>query len=247
VEIDEFLALTKKRRTFRRFKTDPVPDECIEKMLEAARFAQSGGNGQSWEFVVVRNNETKKGIVKLVAESHEQIWWIEKTRIEELRHPAYRGEGRHGEPTVTFGDAPVFIAVCCDPRRVQATILGAHFFMVEGAPYAHALKNTANATQLLTLAAAACGLSTQWVSIGRNIEPRLKDLLGIPPEIEVHTIVPVGYSAYTPAPSYRRELSEMVHYEKYDRNKYASGEDIYNFILNLRKRTVPSYPYSKKD
>jgi nitroreductase len=81
VEIDEFLALTKKRRTFRRFKTDPVPDECIEKMLEAARFAQSGGNGQSWEFVVVRNNETKKGIVKLVAESHEQIWWIEKTRL----------------------------------------------------------------------------------------------------------------------------------------------------------------------
>ena len=245
MQIDEFLELTKKRRSIRRFKPDPIPDECIEKMLEAARFAQSGGNGQSWEFIVVKDKETKKKIVDLVAESHRQVWDIEKTRIEELRHPAYRGEGRHGEATVTFGDAPVFIIVCSDPRRVQATILAAHFLMLEGAPFAHALKNIANATQIMTLAAAACGLGTQWVSIARTIEPRLKDLLDVPVELGIHTIVPVGYPDYTPAPSYRRELQEIVHYEKYDRSKYSSGDDIINFILNLRKRTMPSYPYKK--
>ncbi len=117
MQIDEFLELTKKRRTIRRFKPDPVPDECIEKMLEAARFAQSGGNAQPWEFIVVKDKETKKRIVELVAEAHRYNWDIEKTRVEELRHPAYRGEGRHGEPTVTFGDAPVFISGVRGPQE----------------------------------------------------------------------------------------------------------------------------------
>jgi len=247
MQIDEFLELAKKRRSIRRFRPDPVPDEYIEKMLEAARWAQSGGNGQSWEFIVVKDRDTKKKIVDLVAESHRQVWDIEKTRIEELRHPAYRGEGRQGEPTVTFGDAPVFIVVCSDPRRVQATILAAHFLIFEGGPGGHSLKNIANATQVLTLAAAACGLGAQWVSVSRTIESRLKDLLDMPVELGIHTIVPVGYPSYTPAPPYRRELQEIVHHEKYDRSKYSSGDDIINFILNLRKRTIPAYPYRKTD
>ncbi len=246
MQIDEFLELTKKRRTIRRFKPDPVPDECIEKMLEAARFAQSGGNAQPWEFIVVIDKETQKSIVELVAEAHRYNWDIERTRVEELRHPAYRGEGRQGEPTVTFGTAPVFIVVCGDPRRVQATVIAAHFIIHEGGPFAHFLKNIANATQILHLAAAACGLGTQWVTVSAAIESRLKELLDVPVELAVHTIVPVGYPAYTPAPAYRRELGEIVHYERYDRSKYATGEDIYNFILNLRKRTAPSYPYKKK-
>ena len=246
MQIDEFLGLTKKRRTIRRFKPDPVPDECIEKMLEAARFAQSGGNAQPWEFIVVKDKGTKKRIVELVAEAHRYNWDIERTRVEELRHPAYRGEGRHGEPTVTFGTAPVFIVICGDPRRVQATVIAAHFIIHEGGPFAHFLKNIANATQILHLAAAACGLGTQWVTVSAAIEPRLKELLDVPVELAIHTIVPVGYPAYTPAPAYRRELKEIVHYEKYDRSKYATGEEIYNFILKLRKQTIPSYPYKKK-
>ena len=245
MQIDGFIKLTKQRRTIRRFKSDPVPDECIEKILEAARYAQSGGNAQPWEFIVVKDSETKKGITRLIAEGHGYNWEIERTRVEELRHPAYRGEGRHGEPTVTFGDAPVFIVVLGDPRRTQATVLAAHFNLHEGGPFAHFLKNIGNATQILNLAAAACGLGTQWVTVSAAIEPRLKMLLDVPWELAIHTIIPVGYPDYTPAPSYRRELDEIVHYEKYDQARYASGEEIYDFILNLRKRTMPSYPFKK--
>ncbi|MDP2931747.1 MAG: nitroreductase family protein [Chloroflexota bacterium] len=246
MDIDQFLELTKKRRTIRRFNPDPIPDGCIEKILEAARFAQSGGNAQPWEFIVVKNPETKNRIVELIAEAHKYNWDIEKTRVEELRHPAYRGEGRQGEPTVTFKDAPVFIVVCGDPRRVQATVIAAHFIIHEGGPQAHFLKNIGNATQIIHLAAAACGLGSQWVTVSSAIEARLKDLLDLPVEFAVHTIVPIGYPAYTPAPNYRRDLSEMVHYEKYDRTKYATGEDIYNYLLKLRNKTVPAYPYRKK-
>ncbi len=246
MQIDEFMELAKKRRSIRRFKPDPFPDEFIEKMLEATRWAMSGANAQPWELIVVKDKETKNQIVDLVAEDHRYAWEIEQTRIEELRHPAYRGEGRHGEPTVTFKDAPVFIVICGDARRVQATVLAAHFMITEGGPLAHFLKNIANATQMLHLAAAACGLGAQWVSISKAVEPRLKELLEVPPELSIHTIVPIGYPDYKPAPSYRRELKEIVHYEKYDRAKYSSGDDILNFIVNLRKRTQPSYPYRKE-
>ena len=242
MQIDDFIELTRKRRTIRQFKPDPFPDEYIEKILDAARFAQSGANGQPWEFIVVKNKAKRDKIIQLVLESHKVLFDMERTRVAELRHPAYHGGKRQGQVNVTFGDAPVFIVVCGDPRPVQATVIGTHFLPNEGGPYAHFLKNIGNATQILTLAAAACGLATQWVSINCTIEARLKELLNVPVEIAIHTIIPIGYSAYTPAPAYRRELDEIVHYEEYDRTKYRSGEDIYNFILKLRKKTIPSYP-----
>ena len=245
MNIDDFVELARERRTIRRFKQDAVPDEYITKMIEAARFAQSGGNAQPWEFIVVKDKEKRMKIAELVGEQHQYSWEIERTRVEELRHPAYRGPGRHGEPTAAFKDAPVFIVVCGDPRRVQASVLSTHFLPNEGGPFAHFLKNMANATQILTLAAAACGLGTQWVSISNSIEPRMKEILGMPVVLAIHTVIPVGYPDYTPAPSYRREFDEVVHYEKYDMAKYSDGDAIYNFILNLRKRTIPAYPYKK--
>ncbi len=250
MQIQEFIDLTKKRRCIRRFKPDPFPDEWLEQMLEAARFAQSGANGQPWEFIVVKDKQTKEKISDLVMESHKYIYDIEKTRLEELRQPAYRGSpDRQGQANVNFKDAPVFIIMCGDPRPVQATVLATHFLPNEGGPYAHFLKGMANATQILTLAAAACGLNSQWVSVNSTIEPRLKMLLDVPWELAIHTIVPIGYPAYNPAPAYRRELSEIVHYEKYDRAKYRSGDDIYNFILKLRQKTIGAYPAwkSKKE
>lgn len=51
-----------KRRSIRKFKTDPVPVEDLKKILEAGRLAPSGGNRQPWSFVVVRDSETKKAL-----------------------------------------------------------------------------------------------------------------------------------------------------------------------------------------
>lgn len=238
MQIDGFLELVKSRRTIRRFKSDPVPDECIEKILEAARWAQSGGNGQPWEFIVIKNRETIRKIADLLQEHRKRTWAIEKTRLEELRHrSSVDGPGeRQG-----FIDAPVLIVLCGDPRTVQATVLITHFLHNEGGPAAHFLKNMANATQIMTLAAAACGLTSQWVSANYAYEAKLKALLKIPDELVVHTLVPIGYPAYKARPPYRRELKEMVHYEEYDQSKYRDGEAIFQFLLELRKRTDSAY------
>lgn len=245
MNIDAFLDLAKKRRNIRKFKPDPIPDEYVEKMIEAARWAQSGANAQPWEFIVIKDKKTKDEIVKLYQEYHKQVWDIERTRVRELRHLAYVD----GPPTDPpgFKDAPIFIVVCGDPRAVQATILATHFLPNEGGPGAHFLKNMANATQILHLAAAALGLGSQWVSISRITETRLKALLDVPEELTIPTIVPVGYPAYEAPPTYRRELKEIMHFEKYDRSKFRSGEDIFQFLLDLRRRTKPAYAMFSKE
>jgi len=55
IRYNNFLELVKNRRSFRRFKSDPVPKEILEKVLEAARLPPSAGNSQPWEFVVVQD------------------------------------------------------------------------------------------------------------------------------------------------------------------------------------------------
>jgi hypothetical protein len=69
----------------------------------------------------------------------------------------------------------------------------------------------------------------------------LKILLNVPDELDIHTIVPIGYPAYKHAPPYRRKLKEIVHYDKYDLSKYRNCECILNFIRDLRRRTTPAY------
>lgn len=241
---ESFFEVVRNRRSIRRFKPDPVPDEYIEKMIEAARWAMSGANAQPWEFIVVKDKETKNKIVDLFMAQGEQTWAVEKTRIKELRHPALTDGPRVGPPG--YKDAPVFIIVCGDPRTVQATVLVANFLAGEGGPGAHFLKNMGNATQILHLAAAALGLGSQWVSTNRVLETPLKVLLGVPEELTIHTIVPVGYPAYEPSAPYRRELKEIIHFEKYDQSKSRSGNDIFDFLLTLRQRTKPAYTIKNK-
>jgi nitroreductase len=234
MQSNDFFEVVHKRRCIRRFKPDPVPDEHIERIIEAGRWAQSGANAQPWEFVVVKKEKTKAKIVDFYVEHRKQCWDIEKTRIEELRHNALKNA-----PTTppNFKDAPVFIVICGDPRTALASVLITHFLHNEGGPMSHFLKGMANATQIMCLAAAALGLGAQWVSINVTTEARLKTLLDLPEELAIHTILPIGYPAYEPSPTYRRDLSEIIHYEKYDQTRYRSGDDIYNYLLSLRQRT----------
>jgi len=56
----ELLEAIKERRSVRAFKQQDVPEETVEKLIDAARHAPSAGNIQPWEFVVVRNLEVKR-------------------------------------------------------------------------------------------------------------------------------------------------------------------------------------------
>ncbi len=244
MNINEFLEFAKKRRSIRSFKPDPVPDEYIEKMLEAARWAPSAINAQPWEFIVVKDRGTRNKITKIIEEPWQRSFDIEKTRVSEVRHPWLVREQQGTNEA--WGDAPVFIVLCADPRATQAFMLIDNFFPLEGGHKAILFKSMANPVLILQFAAAACGLGSLWVSVHSTSEVALKELLGVPIELSLQTIVPVGYPTREPPPSWRRELSEMVHYEKYDLAKYRSGDDIFNFLVDHRNRFRPIYPKKRK-
>ena len=205
----------------------------MEKMIEAARWAMSGANGQPWEFIVVKDSETRKKIVALYDSIQIDKWNVEKTRIEEVRH---QGFAKPPAGSAGFKDAPVLIVVCGDPRTYQATVLTANFIHGEGGVMATYLKNMSNATQNLHLAAAALGLGSQWVSVSRNWGEPMKTLLGVQVELDIHTVVLVGYPAQEPRPAWRRPFREIVHYDKYDQSKRRSSEDIFQYLIALRRR-----------
>jgi len=240
---NEFIEVVKRRRSIRRFKPDPIPEGSVETILETARWAMSGANGQPWEFVVVSDKETIVKIAEINIElSRKRLCVIEDTRKEELRHPMFR---RFNPKLPGWKDAPVLIAVCGDLRTYQATVLATHFYQGEGGFGATYLKNMANPTQLICLTAASLGIGSQWVSVNFGWERPVKTLLDLPEELVIHTLVPLGYPTYDPIPSYRREFSEIVHYGKYDHSKYRTDEDIQEFLGLLREHTNPNYAVDK--
>ncbi|MFC1917593.1 nitroreductase family protein [Chloroflexota bacterium] len=240
MNIDEFLDLAKKRRSVRKFKADPIPDGIVEKVLDAAHWAQSGANAQPWEFIIVRDKETIHKMADTLLEyTRNTSWPIEQTRVKEIRHRNLVD----GPPEGPSGwrDVPVIVVCCADPRTTQASVLIAQYLPHEGGTGAHSLKNMANATQIMHLAVAAAGLGSQWLSINYSIERKLKELLGVPDQLIIHTMVPIGYPATPPGPGVRRDIKEIMHYEKYDQSRARSAEDIYQYILSLRQKTQAAY------
>ncbi len=238
MQIDEFLDLARKRRSIRRFKPDPVPDEYVNKILEAGRWAMSGANAQPWEFIVVKDQEIKKQMAEAIYPYGEMSLTIELTRLQEYRQPRYRIQN----PTdILWTSAPVVIVVLGDMRTLQASTMVMRYF--ENHTFDH---NMANATHMMQLAAAALGLGAQWVSIDQPMSEALKPVLGVPPVIRVFTLVPVGYPAHQATP-YRRKLSELVHYDRYDMSKFRSQADIQEFIKYLRQRHEKAQAYPDRE
>jgi hypothetical protein len=64
------------------------------------------------------------------------------------------------------------------------------------------------------------------------METLLKVLLGIPEPLRIYHLVPIGYAKSQVAAPPRRELSEIVHFEKYDMNKFRDDQGMTNFIMS---------------
>ena len=140
MDYESLLELAKKRRTIRKLKADPIPDEYVDKIIEVARWAPSGANSQPWEFIVVKDHELRKSIVNLIQEYDKLSHKMELVREPELRfHWTAAGYGR----------APVFIILCGDPRTKEAYPLSATLNQGES----HLISSLASAFLYMTLAA----------------------------------------------------------------------------------------------
>ncbi len=237
MQIDDFLTLIHERRSIRRFKPGVIPREDIEKILEAGRWAMSGANGQPWEFVVLDDTSVMQRIYDSWLEPRVETYEIEQSRVPDLQQHNHRSY----PSAPPFMNSAAMIVVLGDRRTYQATVLAAHYLNGEGGTDSTYYKGVGNATHNLILAAAAMGLGTQWISVSYIWGQAIKKILGIPEIMDVHTIVCLGYPDYQAAPAYRRELSEITHYNGYDMSKYRSGSDIFNYLQKLRGNTAAHY------
>ena len=229
MDYESFLELVKTRRTIRSFKEDPIPDEYVEKILEAGRWAPSGANSQPWEFIVVNKKETQDKIVDILMYHGEYSRRAELTREDNLRFPSVANPAR--EPG--YKNARSFIILCGDPRTKEAYPL----LTTLSRGNSHFASSLANAFLCMQLAATTLGLGSQWVSATGHpfVQCLLKELLEIPQKLEIYDMMALGYPAYEPKPRLVREKGDMVHYGRYNVAKYRSDKEIRDFIVSLRQ------------
>lgn len=241
-----FSELAHTRRSIRKLLPDPIPEGSIEKILECGRWAMSGGNSQPWEFIVITDPATKLKMAEIWAEYMKEFKEIEMTRAPEIRHPLFSRPAS----LPNWKDAPAIIGVIGDRRKTQINVLHPNYYGAEGgdsinASYYKALGNTA---MMMHLAARSLGLASHHTSLERPVELQYMRLLGIPDELELHCLVMVGYPAFEGGPGYRRELSEIVHYEKYNPELFRTAKDLREEILASRAavRAAESKAYDLK-
>ncbi len=221
---DSLLELFKNRRSTRKFKPEPVPDDYIDKIIEAARWAPSAANSQPWEFIVVKKLELKTRIIELLEEANQSVKKVEAVREPELRFKW----GAAG-----YARAPVFIILCGDPRTREAYPLNT--MLVRGS--SHFTTSMAICFLYMTLAAESLGLGAQWVSAIAYpyVQTLTKDLLNVPQELEFYDMLALGYSDLEPKPRLMRNKLDMIHYDGYDKTKFRTDQQVKDFIAQLRK------------
>ncbi len=224
MEYDNLLELVTCRRSCRKFKIDPVPEEHIGKMIEVARWAPSGANSQPWEFIVITKQEIRTRIVEIINEYRETLRGIEAVRKPELRFNA---------TAAGYVRAPVFIILCGDPRTLVAFPVRTKQLRGQS----HFASGLASAFLYLSLAAETLGLGAQWVSVIAHPEVQnpVKDYLQVPRGYEVYDMMALGYADSQPKPRLVRERADITHHSCYDSKKYRTDEELESFIASLRQ------------
>jgi nitroreductase len=240
---DQFLELLRYRRSIRRFKSDPIPDDSIIKILDAAHYAMSGANSQPWEFIVIKEPMVKKEIHKIYLMDLELIWAIEQQRLPEYRHPAFNVAPEDKEKSfgmlASWGEAPVYIAILEDPRKQWGSVMVAHGDLYYSSSRDILSASMGHLSMTIHLAAASLGLGSQRVDV--NYENYYKTVLGYPEPLRLNIIVPIGYRDYEPGPPHRLPLEELLHFDRYDMKKFLHNDDFLKYLEHIRSLGRPGY------
>ncbi|MFW6428803.1 MAG: nitroreductase family protein [Desulfosalsimonas sp.] len=188
------------RRSIRKFTNDPVPDNLIDELLEAARLAPSGSNLQPWRFVIVSSEEKKKELnpvtpykfalkapVLFVCCADMTVLETRPKRVKELRE------------TGAFTDVDME-----DPNSGKYKGGLSQSVTAKG----YLAMNVAIAVEHIVLRAVDLGLATCW--LGRVDVEEAKKILELPEHLEFICLLPVGYPAQSPGQRPRLSREEIV-------------------------------------
>jgi 5,6-dimethylbenzimidazole synthase len=209
-----YRAIRERRDVRRGFLPEPLPDELLTRLLEAAHNAPSVGLMQPWRFIVVRDLAVRQTIHNIFLNANQQAL----AGYEGERQKSYAGIKLEG-----ILEAPQNLCIVCDTQSSQGHQLGRRT-MPETTLY-----STVCAVQNLWLAARAEGIGVGWVSI---LEPSLlRDALKIPEHITPVAYLCLGYvDAFATEPDLERvgwekrtPLKNVLSLDRYDNNWTMGG------------------------
>ena len=184
------------QRTLRYIKPDPLPPEYLERILDAAVKAPSGGNSQPWEFVVVQD----AGLKRSLAELYRRAW----ADAEEGQPPPpdTRSHRSASHLMEHMEHAPVLIVVCL---RVGDREPG----LYEGSSIYPAIQN-------MLLAARGLGLASVLTNGWAKYEPELRAVLNIPSDYRAAAMLPIGFPDNVRyGPSRRDPVESHLHRDRW--------------------------------
>lgn len=206
-------------RAIRRIKPDPVPDEIITKVLDAAIRAPSGSNAQSWVFIVVKDAEKRKQLGALYQKTSSILVKL----YEGAKPPPHMEAAKYERwwKSVLYlfdhmGEAPVLIVPCLKqtvfpgaaglPDNVKTRMAGAA--RLAGSSIYPAVQN-------IILACRAFGLGTVLTTIHAFYEDETRKILNLPADVQSYALMPVGYPKGKHGPISRKPISEVACLDSY--------------------------------
>jgi nicotinate-nucleotide--dimethylbenzimidazole phosphoribosyltransferase len=163
------------RRDVRRFRPDAVPDDVLERVLEAAHRAPSVGLMQPWRLIVIHDLATRVSVRRLA----------QRERLRQADRFDERTRQFLDQKIEGVVEAPLGLCVCCDHGDPDVEVLG------RGTIPDTDIYSAACAVENLWLAARAEGLGVGWVSFYRPED--LRALLGIPARVDPIAYLCIGW------------------------------------------------------
>ena len=222
----DFIDVIRRRRSVRKFeKGRTVSPDVLIKIAEAGRWAPSGANVQPWDFIIVEAPEMRNKVV--------DVFIQQANRLKEYAK---------GFPSVYksyLANTVAIFIVLGDPRW---KINFPHGVTQESE--ADYLRNNENifycsigaAIQNMQLAITTLGLTSAWLSGGGEEQTNsdLSKLLGYPSFLRAYGTIPVGYPSKDAAYRYRRPLGQVIHWNRYEPQKYRTDEQVDYYREKLR-------------
>ncbi len=212
---EDLSELVKSRRSIRRFKDEPVPEELLVKALELATWAPNGGNHQAWRFLVVTRKELISQMADAVkAKTELMASWPEA-------EPFGDDVVRWRQNSDFFRGAPVCIAVLMGKyssiadRILQArgeTDAIARDIRAWREIGKSSLQSAAAAITYICLFLHSFGLGTTWMAGPLQAKKEIEQLLEVPAGWDFVGLIPVGYPVETPVPGVRKPLQEVIRF-----------------------------------
>ena len=190
----------------RYLSAEPIPDDVVRALLDAAVRGPSGGNTQRWAWIVVRDADVKRQIAGWYREGWEKSYGSRRAQILASDDP-------QGMSAATFRaaehlanhleDAPVWIfPVLLGAARSANPRLGSSIY---------------GAVQHLMLAARAYGIGATLTTLYAAHEDDVRRLLHLPDDALTMALIPLGYPARGRwSQPRRRPLDEVVFFERYE-------------------------------